>query len=162
HWIPKGHPGAGNILVFNNGLRRTGGAYSSVDEFVPPVDGKGQYKYTAGEPYGPDAPVWSYSPPKRTDFYSSFISGAHRLPNGDGPGGATPAGPPGHIVPAGMRARLKLTDAQQKQVAALQTEAEGKLDKVLDEGQRKLFKGMRDKGAGPANPPGPPGPPGGG
>jgi hypothetical protein len=83
HWIPRGLPGAGNILVFNNGLRRTGGAYSSVDEIVPPVDGTGQYQYTQGKSYGPDAPVWSYSAPKRTDFYSSFISGAHRLPNGN-------------------------------------------------------------------------------
>jgi hypothetical protein len=82
-WIPKGLPGAGNILVFNNGIRRTGGAYSSVDEFVPPVDGKGQYRYTVGEPYGPDAPAWTYSATKRTDFYSSFISGVHRLPNGN-------------------------------------------------------------------------------
>jgi hypothetical protein len=252
HWIPKGRPGAGNILVFNNGLLRTGGAYSSVDEIVPPVDRKGRYKHIAGKPYGPDAPVWSYSAPKRTDFYSSFISGAHRLPNGDTficsgangtlfevtaekeivwkylnpvlglptprsslapklgqmvpprfhdeleltprqrkelnaldkdmagrldevltddqkkrpagdePGRTTPADQPGLVVPASIRARLKLTDAQQKQVAALQKEAEAKLDKVLDEGQRKRFKGMRAKGKSPAGPPRPPGPPGGG
>ena len=85
-----------------------------------------------------------------------------KQPAGDEPGSATPADQPGQLVPAGMRARLKLTDAQQKQVAALQKEAEGKLDKVLDEEQRKLFKGMRDNGDGPAKPPGPLGPPGGG
>jgi hypothetical protein len=74
----------------------------------------------------------------------------------------TPPDKPGQIVPASIRTRLKLTDAQQKQVAALQKEAEGKLDKVLDEKQRTQFKEMRDKGEGPARPPAPPGPPGGG
>src|SRR5207248_675107 len=28
-------------------------------------------------------PIWSYSAPKKGDFYSSFISGASRLPNGN-------------------------------------------------------------------------------
>src|SRR5262249_60897217 len=36
HWIPKGLPGAGHVLVFNNGRKRTGGAHSSVDELVLP------------------------------------------------------------------------------------------------------------------------------
>jgi len=251
HWIPKGLPGAGDFLVFNNGQRRTGGAYSTVDEIVPPVDSKGQYKYIAGEPYGPETPVWSYSAPKRTDFFSSFISGAHRLPNGDTficsgangtifevtaekemvwkylnpvlgipspgsslapklgqlvpprlhdtleltpeqrkalnaldndmasqldkfltedqkkagnePGSAAPSDQPGQVLPASMLARLKLTDAQQQQAAALQKEAEEKLDKVLDEEQKKQFKGMKDKPDGPPRQPPPsPGPPGGG
>jgi hypothetical protein len=248
-WIPKGNAGAGNILVFNNGLRRTGGAYSSVDEIVPPVSSNGQYEHAAGKPFGPDATVWSYWAPKRTDFYSSFISGAHRLPNGNTficsgangtifevtpekeivwkyinpvlgipspgaslvpklgqmvpqqlhprleltpaqrkelialdsevagkldkilsddqkkqaaqPGKGAPAGEPGQVLPAGMRKRLKLTADQEKQLAALQQEAEGKLDKVLDEKQRKQFQAMK-KEKGPPRPPGPPGPPGGG
>ena len=70
---------------------------------------------------------------------------------GDEPGSGPPPDEPGQIVPASMRTRLKLTDAQQKQVAALQKEAEGKLDKLLDEKQRKQFKGMRDKDKGPAS-----------
>src|SRR5262249_23204710 len=37
HWIPKGLPGAGRMLVYNNGARRTGGNYSSVDELVLPL-----------------------------------------------------------------------------------------------------------------------------
>jgi hypothetical protein len=253
HWIPRGLPGAGNILIFNNGLRRTGGAYSSVDEIVPPVDGNGRYASTAGKPFGPDAPAWSYSAPKRADFYSSFISGAHRLPNGNTficsgangtlfevtgkkevvwkylnpvlgiptpgssfvprlgqmvpprlytrleltpdqrralnaldkdlegrldkiltddqrkravgePGGGGPIpDEPGQVVPAGIRARLGLTDAQREQVAVLQKEAEGRLDKILDEKQWAQFKGMREeKPAAPPGPPGPQGPPGGG
>jgi hypothetical protein len=248
HWIPKGMPGAGNILVFNNGPRRPGGPYSSVDEIVPPVDARGQYTLTAGKPYGPDAPAWNYSAPKKEDFYSSFISGAHRLPNGNtficsgangtlfevtdkkdvawkylnpvlglpSPGSSfapqlgqlvpgrlrsglelTPdqrkelnaldkdaagqldkiltgdqkkrangGGPipdePGQIVPAGIRTRLELTDAQREQVAALQKDVEARLDRILDEKQRAQFQEMRDKKPDPKGPGGPAGPPGGG
>ena len=81
--FPKGLPGAGHVLVFNNGRRRPGGAYSSVDEIVLPVDEKGRYTLKEGKAFGPDKAVWSYSAPKKSDFYSSFISGAHRLPNGN-------------------------------------------------------------------------------
>lgn len=82
-WIPKGSPGEGNILVFNNGLRRPGGAHSTVDEIVPPVDAAGVYALKPGTAYGPEKAVWTYAAPKRTDFYSTFISGAQRLPNGN-------------------------------------------------------------------------------
>src|SRR5207237_3318095 len=34
HWIPKGLGGAGHVLVFNNGLGRKDGSYSSVDEII--------------------------------------------------------------------------------------------------------------------------------
>ena len=83
HWIAKGLPGEGHVLVFNNGMRRTGGAYSSVDEIVLPVDDKGRYEYAKGKAYGPDKPTWSYTAPKKIDFYAPFISGAERLPNGN-------------------------------------------------------------------------------
>ncbi len=83
HWIDEGHPGEGHVLIFNNGLRRTGGSYSTVDEIVPPVDSQGHYEYTPGKPFGPDKAVWSYVAPRRMDFYAPFISGAQRLPNGN-------------------------------------------------------------------------------
>ena len=40
-WIPPGQAGAGNIVIFNNGLEFTDflRGYSSIDEIVPPVDG---------------------------------------------------------------------------------------------------------------------------
>ena len=82
-WIAKGSPGEGHVLVFNNGMRRTGGAYSTVDEVALPVDAKGRYERTPGKAFGPDKAVWSYVAPKRTDFYAPFISGAQRLPNGN-------------------------------------------------------------------------------
>ncbi|MGO9465029.1 MAG: aryl-sulfate sulfotransferase [Isosphaeraceae bacterium] len=83
YWIPKGYPGDGHVLVFNNGSRRTGGAYSSVDELVLPVGPDGRYENKVGTAFGPDKPVWSYSAPKRSEFYAEFISGANRLPNGN-------------------------------------------------------------------------------
>lgn len=83
HWIGKGLPGEGHVLVFNNGTGRLDGSYSSVDEIVLPVDAKGHYAYETGKPYGPDKATWSYTAPKKTDFYSFFISGAQRLPSGD-------------------------------------------------------------------------------
>ena len=76
-------PGAGHVLVFNNGQRRPGGDYSSVDELVLPLDENGLYTRENGKAWGPAEPVWSYSAPKKSDFFSSFISGAHRLPNGN-------------------------------------------------------------------------------
>ena len=83
HWIPRGLPGEGHVLVFNNGGRRPDGSYSSVDEIVLPVDERGRYSIKEGAIFGPEKAVWSYSAPKKEDFYSSFISGAHRLPNGN-------------------------------------------------------------------------------
>lgn len=86
-WIPEGYPGAGNILLFNNGQGRTDGDYSSVEEIVPPVDGAGNYTG-----YGPAASAWTYVADSPTDLYAQNISGAQRLPNGntlicDGPSG---------------------------------------------------------------------------
>jgi hypothetical protein len=83
HWIPKGLPGEGHLLVFNNGNRRPGGNYSSVDEIVLPVDKEGRYAREPGPAYGPDKAEWSYTAPKTSDFFSMLISGAQRLPNGD-------------------------------------------------------------------------------
>jgi hypothetical protein len=83
HWVPKGLPGAGHILVFNNGGRRPDGNYSSVDEIVPPVDAQGRYEYKPKTAYGPDKALWSYASPKKQEFFSPLISGAQRLPNGN-------------------------------------------------------------------------------
>ncbi len=83
HWIPKGLRGEGHLLVFNNGGGRKPEEYSSVDEFVPPTDKDGNYIRSKHGPFGPDKPLWSYSAPNKKDFFSWFISGAQRLPNGN-------------------------------------------------------------------------------
>src|SRR5437660_9113994 len=74
HWIGKGLAGAGHILLFNNGAGRPGESYSSVEELVLPVDSQGRYLVKPGTACGPDRPAWSYTAPKKNDFFSSFIS----------------------------------------------------------------------------------------
>jgi hypothetical protein len=79
-WVPDGHPGAGHMTIFNNGYDR---GWSSIEEIVLPVDASGRYTLASGKAYGPEEPVWRYEAKNRTDFFSSEISGAHRLPNGN-------------------------------------------------------------------------------
>ncbi|MCX6663868.1 MAG: aryl-sulfate sulfotransferase [Euryarchaeota archaeon] len=81
-WIDEGCPGEGNILVFNNGMGRSGSRYSSVDEIVPPVDENGEYYLKPGSAYGPTAQTWIYTGSPPTSFYSSHLSGAERLTDG--------------------------------------------------------------------------------
>jgi sugar lactone lactonase YvrE/formylglycine-generating enzyme required for sulfatase activity len=80
HWIPTNCPGAGNILIYNNGIGR---GYSTVNEIVPPVDAAGNYSISAGAAFGPSSPTWTYVANPPTNFYSSEISGAQRQPNGN-------------------------------------------------------------------------------
>jgi len=82
-WIEPHLPGEGNILIFNNGNDRPVQEYSTVEELTPPVDGNGQYPLIPGTAFEPAAPLWSYSAPNPTDFYSSAISGSQRLGNGN-------------------------------------------------------------------------------
>ncbi len=81
-WIEPGLPGAGHILLFNNGYGRVP-TYSTVDEFVPPMDSLGFYHLGADSAYGPAAPIWQYVPALPESLYSSLISGCQRLPNGN-------------------------------------------------------------------------------
>ena len=79
-WIDSGLPGAGDLLIFNNGLGR---GYSTVDEITPPVDANGNYSLIAGKAFGPTSLTWTYVANPPTSFFASEISGAQRLPNGD-------------------------------------------------------------------------------
>ncbi len=82
-WITSGLPGAGDILIFNNGDNRQDGNYSSIDEIAPPVDTQGHYALTSGSAYGPAELIWTYKAKNPADFYADKISGAQRLPDGD-------------------------------------------------------------------------------
>jgi hypothetical protein len=166
HWIPKGLPGAGHILLFNNGGERPEGRYSSVDELVLPVDSLGRYLYKPGTAYGPDKPVWSYTAPKTNEFFSSFISGTQRLANGDtlicsGANGTVfevtsqkeivwkyinpvkagktfgPAPKPGHILSEIAGEFLAVSTDQRKQVDEIQKDVDARLDKLLTAEQKK-------------------------
>jgi tetratricopeptide (TPR) repeat protein len=82
HWIPEGLPGAGHVLLFNNG-ERPAGDYSTVDEIVLPADSDGRYERAPGKAFGPDEPLWSYAAPRKEDFFGRLLCGAQRLPNGN-------------------------------------------------------------------------------
>jgi len=92
-WIEQGKPGAGNLTVFNNyppnevSFNDMGNSsktnYSAIYEFTTPVDNKGMYLLEKDKPFGPDKPTWIYVAPDTLSFFSSFISGAHRMENGN-------------------------------------------------------------------------------
>jgi len=82
-WIESGCPGEGNILVFNNLNMGPDGQYSSVDEFISPVDDNGDYALINGSAYEPKKQIWIYTDENPTDFRASHISGCQRLPNGN-------------------------------------------------------------------------------
>ena len=83
HWIEEGLPGAGHMLVFNNGGGRRDGVYSSVDEIKMPLSASGTYDKKPTAPFEPDRATWSYASRDRSDFFSMLISSAQRLPNGN-------------------------------------------------------------------------------
>ena len=84
-WIEEGSPGTGNLTIFNNDI--PGGPdsmnYSAIYEIAPEMDETGAYRMTDNGAFAPDQPVWVYTAPDTVSFYSGFISGAHRLKNGN-------------------------------------------------------------------------------
>ena len=82
-WIEPGCPGAGDFIVFNNGDDRFDGAYSSIDVIRPPLDANGSYPVGRRKPWEPAELEWQYTAPERETFFSDFISGVQRLPNGN-------------------------------------------------------------------------------
>ncbi len=81
-WIPDGYPGAGHLMIFNNGLGREG-RWSSVIELELPLDNDALYRSEADGRFGPKEPIWEYTAADRRSFYADFISGAHRLASGN-------------------------------------------------------------------------------
>jgi hypothetical protein len=69
-------------------------------------------------------------------------------------------GPPplGQVMPPFVQDRLKLTDAQKKDLEALQKDVDAKIEKMLTDEQKKQFKEMKERGPGRAGPGGPGGP----
>lgn len=83
-WILPGRPGAGNITCYNNGIGRSPKyTFSTVDEFTPAVDSKGNYAMVVGSIADPKEFIWTYSGSANDSLYSENISGAFRLPNGN-------------------------------------------------------------------------------
>ncbi|HHX50310.1 MAG TPA: thioredoxin, partial [Clostridia bacterium] len=90
HMIPKGLPGAGNILVFDNG---GWAGYGSPNPSSPTGRMNALRDYSRILEFDPTTLkiVWQYTPVEAgyvhpvdsNRFYSPFISGAQRLPNGN-------------------------------------------------------------------------------
>ena len=80
HWIPDGLTDEGKIIIFNNGGDRV---YSSIDIIDPPTSAPGVYIYGVTDGYGPINPEWTYTDPVPTNFFSTILSSAQRLPNGN-------------------------------------------------------------------------------
>ena len=79
-WIDEDLPGAGNIMVFNNGDHPSDvDDMSSVEEILPPQSEPGVYILEPGQAYGPTEAVWRYG--DRPDFFSKYFGGAYRMPN---------------------------------------------------------------------------------
>ena len=79
-WIASGLAGAGDILVFNNGMGRS---FSEILQITPPLSDDGSYELTTDSAYGPQAWTWQYKAEDPATFYSSYISGVQRLANGN-------------------------------------------------------------------------------
>jgi hypothetical protein len=91
-WIKKGMPGAGNFLIFDNGCYNPRGFQSAILEINPYLNA--EKNNTGNYVNPPDAGydrrtkdsnqiVWSYKSVRQSSFYSNFISGCQRLPNGN-------------------------------------------------------------------------------
>jgi hypothetical protein len=78
-WVPLGDAYAGMLKVFNNGLGKPAGPFSSADIWEPPMDSLGNYIIASGQPFGPVNLAWSYvdSPA----YYSNILSSVQRLPD---------------------------------------------------------------------------------
>ena len=85
-WIPDGLPGAGNLMVFENGVGQPEGDFSTVHELKLPymeeIYGNAVW-FAQGidGTYEDPESIWSFSAPN--EFFSDFVSGQQRLPNGN-------------------------------------------------------------------------------
>ena len=93
-------PGDGNLLIFNNGARQPGPSFSSVIELNPydgpmergiyvPQTAAGYERLPVGGAMSSGVQsvskqvVWRFNANVPTSFYSMYISGVQRLPNGN-------------------------------------------------------------------------------
>lgn len=97
-WIENGKPGEGHLTIFNNHppsnmlgiddfmqelFGPPSNRYSAIFEIEPPINQLGKYEIDNGKPYSPVHPTWVYTAADTFSFYSPFISGAHRMENGN-------------------------------------------------------------------------------
>jgi hypothetical protein len=125
-------------------------------------------------PFGPDSALWSYSAPVKSEFFSWYISGAQRLPNGntlinagaqgiafevtadkqvvwrcvnpfkDPPPPGDSAAKPFQAFPKDARDFLGMKDEQRKKLDEIDKELNSRLNDVLNAEQRKLLNEPND------------------
>ena len=91
NWIAEGLNGAGNLLVYNNGTKRGRDgnhhpdmgqdfeqSWSEILEVSMPMNADGRFDL-----YRESEIVWSWNTDATEDYFSPFMSGAMRLPNGN-------------------------------------------------------------------------------
>ena len=114
----------------------------------------------------------------RASDYSLFLDDKgkfhfipHDMNEGFRPAGFGPGGPggfafrmpqPGEILPPPLQDALQLTPEQRKVLAEMQKDVDVKVEKILNDDQRKQLKEMKDRFPGGPGGPGGFGPPGGG
>ncbi len=80
-WIPAGYPGAGNMLMFDNG--DGGRDYSRIVEITPPLNADGRYTMLPGKPTLPETITWEYVAPEPQTLFAHIGGGVQRQPNGN-------------------------------------------------------------------------------
>ena len=85
HWVDRflnfSHPDYGKIILYNNRVNNT---HSEVTKFTPPWDMyTWSYLMDADGIWGPKVPDWSYTHPDTSITYSTGLSSAQVLPNGN-------------------------------------------------------------------------------
>lgn len=98
HFIDNDVPHAGDVLIFNNGSRRPdddspnpsparlsfmNGGYSEILEVKLPVDDSGDWTWDLDDPLNGAEIVWDWNADGSQDWFSPFMSGARRRPNGN-------------------------------------------------------------------------------
>jgi hypothetical protein len=99
--------------------------------------------------------VWEYINPARG---TQAMRGFGPPPGGGGPNPFAPGSQSVQIIPGFLQFILQLSDEQRKSVGKFEKEASGKLEKMLNDQQRKQLKELQ-KNAGLFGPGGPGGPP---
>ncbi|MEO1696427.1 MAG: aryl-sulfate sulfotransferase [Planctomycetota bacterium] len=134
------------ISIFNNGDGRPGDEpYSSVELIVLPMDEGGRVAAPVDGRFVPREPTYVWTAEEPSSMYSSFISGAQRLPHG------------GFLVCEGAAGRLLETSAEGEVIWEFVSPIRGELGGPPGRGGRR---GGRSGDARPGDgPPGAAGPP---
>jgi hypothetical protein len=84
-WVEKGNPGEGELTIYNNNVPMGPDSleYSAIYQIKPPINDQGTYMQMDNNSFGPEQPSWKYIAHDTISFYGSFISGAHRMKNGN-------------------------------------------------------------------------------